>query len=425
MNRRQLVRSSSLLAVTAALAACGNLDNLFSGGRRTAQATHPAQPTTPTGPAPRGAGRIALLVPLSGSNAAIGSALEQATKLGLDNAAILDVRDTASTPAGAEAAAAAAIADGADLILGPLTAAETAPVARLAQEAGVCVLAFTSDSTQARPGVWPLGYTPLQQMRRLTVAAQAAGKTSIAALVPDNELGRAMAAAMQLAAPAAGMTVVNTVTYGASFNELSTAVRDISNYSSRRGALDSRARALRARGDAAGRREAASLSGRGVGSAPFDVLVLAEGGNRLREIASLLPYYDVDSPNQVRLIGPGLWANDPNMGGEAALLGAWYAAPDPASRAEFVSRYLQAYGTEPARIADIAYDAAGIARVVAASGSFSPQNLSTPQGFMGASGLVVLQADGEVRRGLALFEVERRGARMIDAAPQTPAIPGT
>ncbi len=407
--------------MTVALSACGGMGNIMGGRSPAPAAGQPGQ----TAATPRGASKVALLVPLTGSNAAIGAALKQAAQLGLHNALPLDVHDTASTPAGAEAAAKAAIAAGADLILGPLTAGETASVARVAQAANVNVLAFTSDIAQSRPGVWVLGYTPLQQMRRLTTATSVAGKTRVAALLPANDLGRAMASAMQTAAPAAGLTVVNSVSYGPSFNDLTSAVRNVGQYSSRRGALDAQARSLRAQGSAEGRRQAAAVAGRDVSDAPFDVLVLADTPARMREIASLLPYYDINSPGSVRLIGPGLWANDPTMGGEAALLGAWYAAPDPASRAEFVSLHQQAYGAEPAKIADIAYDAGSIARVVAASGSFNQQNLTVSQGFSGASGLIVLQADGEVRRGLAIFEVEARGARMIDAAPQTVAVPGT
>ncbi len=112
--------------------------------------------------------RVAILLPLSGARADIGQALLHGAQLALDapGAPPLDVKDTGGTPDGAAAAAQAAIADGAGLILGPLTSAETAAVAPVARAANVAVLAFTNDPSQAQPGVWTLGITPGQQVRR-------------------------------------------------------------------------------------------------------------------------------------------------------------------------------------------------------------------------------------------------------------------
>ncbi len=157
MVRRALL----LLGATIALAACSSLIETFTppaavgGGEAAAQA---ASGTT-----------VALLAPLTGANAERGPALVQAAQLALaaPGSPHLDVQDTGSTAAGAAAAAQAAIAARARLIIGPLTGAETAAVAGPARAAGVPVLAFTNDVSQAQPGVWVLGITPAQQMRRL------------------------------------------------------------------------------------------------------------------------------------------------------------------------------------------------------------------------------------------------------------------
>ena len=77
---------------------------------------------------------------------------------------------------GAAAAAQKAVADGDSLILGPLTAMETASVAPVVRSASIPVLAFTNDSSQSQPGVWPLGISPDQQIRRLIAAGQAQGQ---------------------------------------------------------------------------------------------------------------------------------------------------------------------------------------------------------------------------------------------------------
>ncbi len=368
--------------------------------------------------------RVAILAPLSGANSERGQALVRAAQLALSvpGSPPLDVLDTQGTPEGAATAAQSAIAAGAGLILGPLTNTETAAVAGPASAAGVAVLAFTTDATQSRPGVWVLGLTPAQQVRRLVTAAQAQGKSRFAALLPPNDYGSAMGQALTqaLISSGAGSPDIHTVDSG--MQAANATVRDLSAYSARRGPIEAQRRAAIARHDAEGRKEAADLSRRAIPPPPFDALLLADTGERLNVIASLLPYYDVDSSN-VRILGPALWANPAALGG-ADLSGAWYAAPDPAARSSFDQQYTSKYGTPAPGLADLAYDAASIARVVAQGGGFSQASLARPEGYAGVNGVLALQPDGTVRRGLAVFQIQRGGAQIIDSAPDTMAAPG-
>jgi hypothetical protein len=125
----------------------------------------------------------------------------------------------------------------------------------------------------------------------------------------------------------------------------------------------------------------------------------------------------------VRVLGPALWASPAGRGG-AALTGAWYAAPDPASRAAFDQDYQAKYGGSAPGLADFAFDAAAIGRVLAAGGGYSVGSLCRPEGFAGVDGLLALQPDGGVRRGLAVFEVQRGSPTVVDAAPTTMTAPG-
>ena len=139
-------------------------------------------------------------------------------------------------------------------------------------------------------------------------------------------------------------------------------------------------------------------------------------------MASLLPYYDLDPP-AIRVLGPALWASA-NARRDAPLFGAWFAAPDPASRAGFDAAYTQAVGSPAPGLADFAYDAAGIAKVLLKEGGFSFAALCRPNGFAGVDGVLALQADGSVRRGLALFELQRGGPTLTEPAPDTLDAPG-
>ena len=445
MARGRLVRRTFLLLASGlglalGLAACAQqTPGTYSGFRppsslnqgKFAPMIVPGGPATSYAPLTAGGGsggsnggqRVAILAPLSGPNAERGQALVNAAQLALSEPGSppLDVRDTGGTPDGAAAAAAQAIAAGAGLILGPLTASETAAVAAPARSAGVPVLAFTNDSAQAQPGVWTLGITPGQQVRRLVGSAAAQGKTRFAALLPATQFGAAMSSALSQATAGAGVGSPNIQTYDGS-GSIRSAVSSLADYAGRRAPLDAEIRAARARHDAEGRRTAAELAQRPVAPPPFDALLLADTGDRLATLTSFLSYYDVD-PRSVRVMGPALWAAAGTRAG-SDLNGAQYAAPDPAARSAFDQSYTAKYGAAAPGLADFAYDAAAIARLMAASGGFSAGSLCRPEGFAGVDGVLALQPDGQVRRGLAIFEVRRGGPALVEPAPDSLGAPG-
>ncbi len=365
-----------------------------------------------------GARPVAILLPLTGSFADIGQAMRNAAQLALaaPGGPILNVYDTGGTPQGAATAAHTAIAAGAVLILGPLTSGETAAVAPIAHGAGVPVLAFTNDPAQAQPGVWPLGITPVQQVRRLVAAAQDQGKSNFAGLLPDSDFGHAMGNALQQA-----VTNATVRYYGAGMAAINSAARDISGYANRRGPLEAQIRAARALDTPEGRRQAQDLARQPIPPPPFDALLLADTGTPLAEIASLLPYYDI-YPSAVRVLGPAQWSLPGSGSGQFP--GAWYAAPDPAARTAFDQSYTAKYGSSAPPVADLAFDAAAIARALDTREGVSVAALTQPQGFAGSDGLLILSPDGHVRRGLAVFEIQRGGPQMIEPAPASPSAPG-
>jgi len=365
--------------------------------------------------------RIALLAPLTGTYAGAAPSIVNAVKLGLGpGAASLDVLDTGSTAQGAAAAARKAIADGAGLIIGPLTDTEAGAVAPITMPAHVDVLSLTSDSSEARPGLWTLGITPASQVHTLVRAANAQGHGTIAALLPESPLGDAMARALQTDAASA---TVQTYTAG-SFSSMNDALRSISDYANRRGPIDAQIKQLRSSHTVAGRQEAAKLERSPIPPAPFSALFVAETGSGLGELASLLPYYDVN-PGPVLILGPGLWAADPGAVSAAGFNGALYAAPDPAAANGFAASYSSTYGGPPSPLAAIAFDAGAIARVVTVSGQINQASLTNPSGFSGADGVLVLDPDGSVRRGLAVFQVGAGGSQIVQPAPTSLSAPGS
>lgn len=420
-----MLRRAFLILLAAPLAACVVAQPYGMGGPGVIPAPLGIGPAS----APQPGRQAAALLPLTGSNAALGKAMLQAVQLALDapGSPPLDVEDTGGTPDGAASAARAALAKGAGLFIGPLTAPETAAVAPIAQAARVPVLALTSDVAQARPGVWTLGLTPAQQVRALVGAVQGEGKSRFAAVVPQNAFGGALADALVTAASEAGLPPPTVRRYGpGNFPALDQALRDVSDYANRRGAIEARQREARAAAgedEAAGRREAAQPEQEPVPPPPFDALLLGTVGPELSQAAALLAPDDI-APSQVRVLGPAQWEREAAR--VPALAGAWYAAPDPAARKPFEAAYAAKYGVPPRPLASLAYDAGGLARASFGPGGFDPASLLRPEGFAGSDGVLALLPDGRVRRGLAIFEVAPEGPpRIVQPAQQSLAPPGT
>jgi branched-chain amino acid transport system substrate-binding protein len=275
------------------------------------------------------------------------------------------------------------------------------------------MLAFSNDPAIAQPGVWPVGITPAEQVGQLVVAAQQAGRTRFAALLPDSAFGRALADALNRAVSTAGLAPPSIRLHGGGMASINHAAEAVSDYQARWGPIEQQIRAARAQGTAEGRRRANELGRSVLPPPPFDVLLLGDVGEPLTEVAAVLPYYFVGQPT-VQIMGPSLWA-DPRSG-SGQFRGAWYAAPDPGARIPFVQAFTARFGAPPPAVADIAYDAASIARVLAASG-YSVGTLTASSGFTGANGALALLPNGEVRRGLAVFEIQPGGPRLVVPAP--------
>jgi hypothetical protein len=154
--------------------------------------------------------------------------------------------------------------------------------------------------------------------------------------------------------------------------------------------------------------------------APFDALLLPEGGARLKQIASQVRAA-AGNTRSVRLLGSGLW-DVPDVGTEPALIGGWFASAPPEARHDFEQRFTATYGHPPPRLASLGYDSAALAAVLArgqAGEPFSQQAILNPSGFTGVDGLFRFAPNGLVQRGLAVLEVEPQGPVVVSPPPQS------
>lgn len=368
--------------------------------------------------------RVALLVPLSGQAASVGQSLSNAAQLALfdvgDEAISLMPYDTKGTPEGAAAAAGQALAQGADVVIGPLFSHSVRAASPVIQAHAVPMLAFSTDHTVAGPGVFVLGFLPSQQVERVVSYARAQGHERFAVLAPATEYGRAMTEAMKIAVTASGGALTEIGTYDPSGQDLAGAVKALARYDQRKAILKNLRRKLEGRNDAASQARLKELeSQETAGDLGFDAILVPDEGTRLKSVASLLPYYGVDT-TQVKVLGTMLW-HDSRLGEEPVFIDAWYPVPPAETFRIFDERYRSLFKAKPSRIASLAYDSMALVAVLGQQGvfAFTSQVLTNPSGFAGVDGIFRLLPDGTAERGYAVMAIERQGAREIDPAPLT------
>ena len=147
--------------------------------------------------------RVALLVPMTGSNATVGQAIANATTKALLDTNAQNLRITTyDTANGAGPAAARAIADGNKLILGPLNAEDVTAVVSVARPAHVPMITFSNDADVAARDVFVFGEVPGQSVARVIAYARAHGVTAIGAIIPTGTYGQRVASGLAAAARA-------------------------------------------------------------------------------------------------------------------------------------------------------------------------------------------------------------------------------
>jgi branched-chain amino acid transport system substrate-binding protein len=344
----------------------------------------PSRPTPGSRlPADETRNRVAVLVPLSGSNAAMGQSILNAANLALLDTGGQRIRITAyDTAAGAVPAVNEALADGNGLILGPLLAEDVRAVAGVARRADVPVVAFSNDISVAGDGVYLMGITPGQSIGRVVSFARSRGANRFGALVPAGIYGQRASQALTAAVEGAGGRLVGMQSYDRSAGNL-------------RGA-------------------ATRLTGQG----QYDAVLVADGP---RTVLQAIPVLRGVSP-QPRILATELWASESAIGTNVGLRGAWYAAPSDTLFTQFSTRYRARYNRAPFRLSSLGYDAVLLAVRVAADWPigrpFPSRALRNAEGFVGVDGAFRFGRDGIAERALEVREVTATGTNVASPAPR-------
>lgn len=366
--------------------------------------------------------RVALLVPLSGPRANLGQAVLDAAKLALFDVADGDFElrpyDTAATAEGAASAAERAVADGVELVIGPVFSAAVRGAAPIVRAAELNMLAFSNNRDVAEPGIYLSGLFPESQIERVIAYAAQRGAKRLGVLAPTGAFGLRVLEAAQRSAATSGIAVVRTEEFGPSTDEIVRAARTIGDYDVRRAALLAQKKALAGREDEVSKRALARLDILDtLGPVAFDALLVATSEGELVNMAAQLGKFDIDT-KRVRLLGLASWAAD-GTGREPALVGGWFAAPPATGNSEFARSYKAMYETDPHPLASNAYDLVALAAILGSQeggAKYDDVTLTSESGFAGISGLFRFRPDGLSERSLEVREVTPEGNKIVDPA---------
>ncbi|MDB5682405.1 MAG: transporter substrate-binding protein [Sphingomonas bacterium] len=386
--RRQPTRSPLRVLAAAFGLLIAGCQTVVPRGAPPPAAPAPVTSTRPTNdglPQDQARHRIALLVPTSGANAAVGQSIANAANLALLDTGGKNLRITTyDTAAGAAAAAARAIADGNRLFLGPLLANDVRAVASAARAAKVPVISFSNDTDVAGDGVFLLGFTPSQSIERVVHYARSRGATRFAGLVPAGLYGSRAGSALIKAAEDAGGSVVSMQSYDRSPKAIAAAVQKL---------------------------------GREQG---FDAILIADAGRIAVQVAPLIRRSG--SPN-ARLLGTELWNTEPSLSANPAARGAWFASVTDTMYRQLATKYRARFGQSPYRLASLGYDAVLLATRIAGDwkvgDAFPIRRLTAQDGFSGVDGAFRFGSNGIAERALAVHQIDPAGFTIVSPAPRS------
>lgn len=329
--------------------------------------------------------RVALLVPLTGVNAGVGQSLANATQL-----AVLDTRTdklritSYDTNQGAAAAAQRALADGNQLILGPLLADDVRAVAPLARRANVPIISFSNDMSVAGQGSYLLGYAPAQAIERVVRFAAGKGITTFAGLVPNGLYGERASTSLLRAVEDAGGKVLSLQSYDRAPGSLTAAITRMAK------------------------------------NAPYGAVLIADNG---ATAATAVPILRRNGGGNTQVLGTELWNSERSAASAPALNGAWFASVADTLYLQFATKYRARFGIPPYRLSSMGYDAVlltvRIMRDWPIGAPFPTQRLSDRGGFSGLDGAFRFGKDGVAERALEVQQINQGRTTTVSPAPAT------
>jgi len=347
--------------------------------------------------------RIALLVPLTGPNAALGAELQNGAELALfsvrnQNIELL-VFDTHGE--GADMAASQAVVAQADIMVGPLFSEAVVSARKIARQANIPMLALSNNLKIADRGSWLLGYVPEQQVDALLGYALTNGHNRVGIIAEDAPFGQILARHTVDRLAQFGLRPEDTLTLTGAMladeDQLKSAIRRFTGY--RAPAENEKAPAFS-----------------DLPPSRFDALIFAGSADFALRTAPVLAYYDADS-ERVLYLGNAQW-NQQRILTEPSLQGGVFASRPTGRDDIFNGLWSEVWATRPGALARLSFDAMAMATVLTGQKRQLWQAaLESESGFSGFSGAYRLLPGGGNQRAFELRQIEAGVSALLQPAP--------
>ncbi|MCA3249396.1 MAG: penicillin-binding protein activator [Holosporaceae bacterium] len=339
-----------------------------------------------------GSAAVAMLLPLSGKDAGLGLAMQQAAEFALFDGRSRNLQvafyDAGESPASASQAMARALKDSPKplVVFGPLYGGSVSAVKEMARAADVPMVSFSNNPAVADSNTFVLGFGPDAMMASIVRYAAAQGIRDFKGVGRSGAYSAKLSELLRAEAAKLGGSVSQIELYGGNGVSLAEAVSKL-------------------KPSAAGGRSG---------------VLLFDSGADLQALSRQIQLRaDWPAPS-FQLLGTQDWALD-DLTANPVLRGAWYPAPNIVQRQAFEQRYQGVYGAPPPTLASLAYDAVALASKLAEA---RPKNgkaigaiLTEPAGYLGLSGLFRLENNGLSQRGYAIVQVASPSPRTLQPSP--------
>lgn len=348
--------------------------------------------------------RAAFLLPLTGKSEAVGVSFRNAGLLAIneypDSPLELTFFDTKGTAAGAKAAWREARAYRPQIILGPIFSEEVDAV-RSASPGDIPMIAFTSDDSLMDGRTHTMGLLIPDQVDRLVEFACVGGIRKWGVIGPEEHLGEVtMNALADAIKRCPGMEIAKVSLYHDGIRNFDPFVAKIVPRP-----IDPKKKDLTDDDRAFMAKPMSEKTG-------VDAVFVFEEGTKLRQIMSLLSFYDL-TPSAFPVFG----LSTLGQARDRSFVGAYFPGLSDIRYPQFYRRYRAAFQTEPVRIASMGYDAVSLLAVLARHNALDAANLANPRGFNGVDGRFRLGPDGKNERLLEMYQATARGLLTVSPAP--------
>ena len=328
---------------------------------------------------------VGVLLPLTGKASSIGTGMQNAMFMALDDLQndklVLKFYDTKSSSSGASDAMSKALSEGVELILGPLMSEEVESIASKALSADVPVVSYTTSPQVLQKGIYSIGLLNGEQIDKAISYALSNNRTKLALLVPDNNSGLNILKSALMSSISHDVSLVKVGFYNPNTIDFTSIVQEM------------------------------------VAEVPvdFDAVLIADGGNRLKSMASMFAYNDVLYPD-VLFLGTSAW-DSTNLTKETMLYKGVYPMISKSYGGYFIDKYQDTFGEYPKPVYSFAYDSVLLASVLSTKTQDDIDALITGKnGFIGVNGYFKILPTGTSIHSLEMLEVTENGPKVVEKA---------